>query len=149
MAAKPTLEPEQPRCRVNDESMPSQVQRFGLSIYDHGDDDHDYGFGGVNSYAPTPGRPPDVRLQAQMVELEACSTDLYYSIGFNDGRYEAGVYDGMYGVDEDERGLRGCDDDDEYDDGGGYANDEYQDYDAGDDHEYDEYDNESYQYDDE
>ena len=80
-----------------------------------------------------------------MLELEACSTDPYYSIGFNDGRYQAGVYDGLYGVDEDERSLHGCDDDDEYDDGGGYADDDDQYYDDDDhesyyDEEYDQYD---------
>ena len=144
MAAIPTLEPERPHCRVMDGRMPSQVQRFALSIYDHGDDDHGHGFGGVNAYAPTPGRPPDVRLQPQMVEVEACSADPYYSVGFNDGRYEAGVYDGLYGVDEDERGLRGCDDDDEYDDGGSYADDDDQYYEDDDhesyyDDEYDQY----------
>jgi len=137
MAATPTLEPERPRCRVIDVSMPSQVQRFALSIHGHSDDDHVHGFGGLDSFAPTPGRPPDVRLLPQMVELEASSTDPYYSIGYDDGRYQAGIYDGLYGVDEDERGLHGCDDDDEYDDGGGYT-DDYQ-YDDYDDHEYDEY----------
>ena len=30
-----------------------------------------------------------------MLEIEACTTDPYYSIGFNDGRYEAGIYDGL------------------------------------------------------
>ena len=58
------------------------------------------------------------------------------SIGFNDGRYEAGVYDGLYGVDGvidgDERNLHGCDDTNEYA-GGGYADDDDQYYD-GDDH---------------
>ena len=82
-----------------------------------------------------------------MLEVEACSTDPYYSTGFNAGRYEAGVYDGMYGVDRDERNLTGCDDADEYDDGGGYADDEDQYYDGDDyesyyDEEYDQYDGE-------
>ena len=135
-ATTTTLEPERPRCRVIDKSIPSHVHRFGLGIYDRGDDDHEYCSGGVNSYAPAPGRPPEERLQPQMVELEACSADPYYSIGFNDGRYEAGVHDGLYGVDGDERGLRGCADDDEYDDGGGYAD--------GDDQYYDEDEYESY-----
>ena len=98
-ATTTTLEPERPRCRVIDKSIPSHVHRFGLGIYDRGDDDHEYCSGGVNSYAPAPGRPPEERLQPQMVELEACSADPYYSIGFNDGRYEAGVHDGLYGVD--------------------------------------------------
>ena len=68
-----------------------------------------------------------------MLELEACSTNPYYSVGFDDGRYQAGVYDGLYGVEEDERSLHGGDDADEYDDGGGYADDDDQYYD-GDDH---------------
>ena len=147
MGAATELEPVRPRCRVKDMSVPSQVQRFELSIYDHGGNDHGHCFGGANSYAPSPGRPPDARLQPQMLELEACSTDPYYSIGFNDGRYQAGVYDGLYGVDEDERSLRGCDDDDEYDDGGGYADDDDQYYDEDEyesyyDEEYDQYDGE-------
>ena len=146
-AATTTLEPERPRCRINDKSIPSQVQRFRSSIHDHGDDDHEYCFGGVNSYAPNPGRPPDVRLQPQMVALEACSADPYYSIGFNDGRYEAGVHAGLYGVDGDERGLRGCDKDGEYDDGGGYADDDDQYFD---DDGYESYYDEQYdQYEDE
>ena len=66
-----------------------------------------------------------------MVELEAYSTDPYYSIGFNDGRHEACIYDGLYGVDEDERGLCGCDDNGEYDDGGDYDDSGYRSYDEG------------------
>ena len=62
-------------------------------IYDHGSDNHGHGLEGANSYPVLSARHAPTEYSRLEGELEVCTADPYHSVGFNDGRYEAGVYD--------------------------------------------------------